>query len=419
MARILILTSDIAEAAQIRRIKSLRSLGHEVTSAGFRRANMNPAFQPDWPHLHVCNIGNGGMGARCAALARACARLLPRCGRLGAPELILARNLDMLALAVALRPLLPGRPAIVYECLDIHGSLTAHGPAAAMLRRVERWLLRRIALLVTSSPGFLRSYFGPVQRHAGPTHLLENRLAGDELPARPRMRPDSPNGPSSPVRPDCPVGPDGPDGPARPPLVLGWVGSIRCAPSLALLADLARRMGPDLQIRISGAVHMHAVPDFPATLARHPNLIWTGAYRYPDDLAGIYAGCDLVWAQDLWQRGANSDWLLPNRIYEAGYFGCPAIAVDGTETARRIQRDGLGFTIPRPDASDLAGLLTGLDRAAIAAASSAILARPTGQFRENTGDLERMVQLALRGDIARAAPRAALPGPPADRGEAA
>lgn len=408
MARILVLTSDIAEAAQIRRIRSLRGLGHRVTSAGFRRANMNPSFQPDWPHLHICDIGNGGLGARLAALAWACAKALRRRAHLGAPELILARNLDMLALAVALRPLLPGRPAIVYECLDIHGSLTARGPAAAMLRWAERGLLRRIALLVTSSPGFLRCYFDAVQRHAGTTHLLENRLAGDELPARPRPR----MGDEARPRPRA-------EDTARRPLVLGWVGSIRCAPSLALLADVARRMGPDLQIRISGAVHIHAVPEFAATLARHPNLVWTGAYRYPVDLASIYAACDLVWAQDLWQRGANSDWLLPNRIYEAGYFGCPAIAVDGTETARRIRRDGLGFTIPRPDPADLGRLLTGLDRAAIAAASNAILARPTGEFRENTGDLDRMVQLALCRDTAAAAPRAALPRPPADRDEAA
>ena len=127
---------------------------------------------------------------------------------------------------------------------------------------------------------------------------------------------------------------------------LGWVGSLRCRESLIILAQTAAAMGDRLRIKLHGNVHAHAIPDFDAILAAHPSLTYEGPYAYPEGLEPIYTSCDLVWAQDLWQRGANSDWLLPNRIYEASYFGCPQIAVADTETGRRVADGTLGFVLP-------------------------------------------------------------------------
>ena len=56
MALVVFFASDIAEASQIRRISSIRSLGHQVLSYSFRRTNMNRDFVPDSqePELLVC-----------------------------------------------------------------------------------------------------------------------------------------------------------------------------------------------------------------------------------------------------------------------------------------------------------------------------------------------------------------------------
>jgi succinoglycan biosynthesis protein ExoL len=129
----------------------------------------------------------------------------------------------------------------------------------------------------------------------------------------------------------------------------------------------------------------------PAGLRRrpgaHPNIRHAGAYRYPDALGAIYTACDAVWAQDLWQSGANSDWLLPNRIYEASYFGCPSIALAGTETGRRMAADGLGFTVEEATAEALTALLRGLTPERTRAASARLLARPEGDFRLTEAEL--------------------------------
>lgn len=68
------------------------------------------------------------------------------------------------------------------------------------------------------------------------------------------------------------------------------------------------------------------------------------------DLASVYGTCDFTWAIDYSQRGQNSDWLLPNRIYEGTYYNSPAIAVAGTETASWLKSRKAGILLGDPKA---------------------------------------------------------------------
>lgn len=387
MARILVFGFDIAEAAQIRRIRGLIAEGHEVRSAAMRRDNMNRGFVPDWPNLHLFATGNGGMLRRFLLVIGAIVKCWAARGALGRPEVMLARNLDMLAVALGARLALPGRPPVIYECLDIHGSVSRPGLLGAMMRWAERRCLARTALLVVSSPRFVEAHFGPVQGYRGRWMLIENKLwAAGPLPRPARARPR----------------------PEGAPLTLGWVGAIRCAPSLDLLMAAADAMGPRLQVLIAGTLHAHAVPGLRAAIARRPNVTHVGPYAYPGDLGAVYGACDLVWAQDLWQAGANSDWLLPNRIYEAGYFGCPSLALAGTETGRRVAADGLGFTIESATPAALIACLAGLSPARVAAVSAGLLARDASAFRMSGRELSAMIAAASRPERGR--PRPAAPG---------
>ena len=241
-------------------------------------------------------------------------------------------------------------------------------------RATERQVLSRAALLVVSSPGFTENYFRPLQHYRGPVALVENKLWLD--PAAGLSRPVAE------PRPDRPV-------------TIGLVGSIRCQASVDLLLKTADLMGDRLRVRFSGALHDHALKDFRAEVARRPNVEWTGPYAYPAGLPGAYAGCDLVWAQDMWQRGTNSDWLLPNRIYEASWCGCPSVALADTQTGRRIAQDALGWVIDRPGPASLADLLDRLPPASLAEARSRLLARPAAEFVQSTVDLLPMLAPAL------------------------
>ena len=376
IAQILVFAFDLTEASQIRRVKSLSALGHTVRTAAFRRSNMNEGFEPDWPNLELGNIENERFFKRLAGMANGLIRVLQNPDFLRRADVIVARNLDLLAIAWGARLLLRQRETpLVYECLDIHRLLTATGLVGRVLRWCERRLLKHVQLLVVSSPRFVSAYFESVQGYYGPSTIIENKLWLD-ADAMPRPK-------TGPVRA------------ANAPLTLGWVGSIRCAPSLRLLLATADHMGPELQLKIHGNVHRHVLPDFDAEIAARDNVTYHGPYNYPEDLGPIYAGCDLVWAQDLWQRGGNSDWLLPNRIYEASWFGCPQIAVADTETGRRISTDGLGWTIDEPSTAALIALLERLEPKDIAAMRRHILHLEDDRFRLSESDIMQALSPVL------------------------
>lgn len=369
---------DVAEASQIRRIRALRALGCEVTSFCQRRQG-SPDFTPEWPNVDLGLVRHQDIKGRALGLGAAVRRALAHRQVLADADLIIARNLDLALIALAARRIASLRaakrqPPLVYECLDIHDLMTAPGRKGQVMRLAERQVLSRAALVAVSSPGFTENYFRPVQNYRGPVALVENKLWLDPTLGMARPQPV-----------------------ARPPgpITIGLVGSIRCQASVELLFRTADLMGERLRLRFSGALHDHALKDFHDALARHPSAEWTGPYPYPQGLSAAYAGCDLVWAQDMWQRGTNSDWLLPNRIYEASWCGCPQVALASTQTGKRIAQDGLGWTIATPEPATLAALLDRITPDDLAHARSGLRSRPASDFVQSPAELLPMLAPAL------------------------
>lgn len=378
--RVAVFGFDIAEASQIRRIRALRAIGCQVTSFCQRREG-SPDFTPEWPNVELGLVRHQDIKGRALGLGHAVRRAMTQWRALADADLIIARNLDLALIALTARRLAALRAAkrpapLVYECLDIHDLMTAPGRKGQIMRLAERRVLANVALVVVSSPGFTENYFRPIQGYHGPVALVENKLWLDPALQMPRPQPAP--------RPDR-------------PLTIGLVGSIRCQASVELLLATAALMGDRLQVRFSGALHEHALKDFHGALARHPNAVWTGAYAYPTGLPEAYAACDLVWAQDMWQRGTNSDWLLPNRIYEASWCGCPSVALDSTQTGKRIREAGIGWTIAAPEPQLLADLLDRLPVPALTEARARLLARPAVDFVQSPADLMPMLAPALLG----------------------
>ena len=366
--KLLVFGFDAAEAAQRRRIRAYMDCGFEVSGFTMHRANMTHDADPFWPNVDLGETRNAALGQRMRRILASIPILWRHRGRLAGARTIVARNLDMLIVAAAARSMIRPRPRLVYEALDIHDIMTDGGLKGRLARGVERQLLKRTDAIIVSSPAFDREYFGPVQGWRGTVKLVENKLwIGDGGPARPS--PDAP----------CPR-------PSGRPLSLGWVGTLRCPQSLDILVETADRLGAGIHLNLHGIIHHHMLPDFEQCVAARSNVTYHGPYDYPDGLERVYRDCDAVWVQDLWQWGTNSTWLLPNRIYEAGYFGCPSIAVAGTETGRRVAR-GLGWTVPAPTAEALTSLLSNLSPEDIAARRHALLAMPESRFRQSADEI--------------------------------
>lgn len=348
MIRILYLAHDLSDAGIWRRVEMLIAGGAEVAVAGFRRVDSEVPVE-----CTVVELGrteNARLGKRALSVARARLSLGRTLSGLSAPDLVIARNLEMLALAApALRVL--GAPAapIVYECLDIHRMMLRSDALGTALRGLERRLAQRVSLLLTSSPAFLRNYFDRYETVPAPVEIVENRFL-ELAPA-----------PEAPVAGACP-------GPIR----IGWFGILRCARSLDFLDRLTRAADGRIEVILRGKPARDALPTLDGVLAANPQLRLEGPYRYPDDLAAIYGAVDFAWLIDWYDAGENSEWLLPNRLYEGCRFGAVPIARKGTEIARVLEQLGIGVVTEGRSPEYLAQELTGLSLEDVARLKAAV-----------------------------------------------
>lgn len=333
---------DLNDPAVRRRVAMLRMGGAEVRLIGFHRKASGAPIEGVTP-VDLGQTTDGRMAARAVATIKAAAgakRLRP-C--IAGADAIMARNLEMLAVAVAVRGASP--IPLVYESLDIHRLMLGQGAASRILRGVEGRLACRASLLLTSSPAFVENYFDPISSVRLPVRLVENKVfLGGAQVAAPRQ-----------------------DRNERRPWRIGWFGAIRCLKSFALLSRLSRDHAGAIEVIVRGRPTAAVFPDFEALVAAEPFMRFEGAYRNPEDLADIYGGVDFAWAIDYFEEGQNSEWLLPNRLYESGWGGAVPLALARTATGRWLAAHGVGVTLADPVEASLEAWFCDLDLATLRA----------------------------------------------------
>ncbi len=376
MTRIAFFGHDAADAAVRRRVQGFRDDGLSVIGFTMRRRD---TVEVEWENVDLGRTFDGNYAQRVRSIFTGARLAADQRDLLATADVIYARNLDMLATAFLAKRYAELKTPVIYEALDVHRLLTRKDPIGFIFRRIEGALLKRTRGLVVSSPGFLENHFSVHHRDRYRSFLVENRLAaGADYGPRPLAAPANSR--------------------SAAPLRLGWVGGLRCARSLGLLIDLAKELGPDqVQVVMHGVASPVEMPKFDEQIAGLPNVVFHGRYRSPEDLADIYGGLDLVWAGDFMEAGYNSVWLLPNRLYEGGYYGVPSIAPAGTQTATWINERSVGFTAPEDLAKTLPALIRTLntDRSLIAEKRSRLLALPAATFVAQRGELGAMIQQAL------------------------
>lgn len=367
MTRIAFFGHDAADAAVRRRVQGFLDDGLGVT--GFMMRRRDPG-RVGWQNIDLGETRDGAFIQRIQQVFAGAKRAAAARDILAAADVIYARNLDMLACAFLAKRHAKLDTPVIYESLDVHRLLTRPDAIGAAMRALEGWLLKRSAGLVVSSPGFLRNHF---EKHYPGTYkafLVENRLA-----------PGADYG----ERKSAHVRPSG-------KLRIGWVGNLRCQRSFELLCQLADRFPDTVEIRLHGVPARTEIPVFEPLIDARPNMTFFGRYRSPEDLAGIYEALDVVWAGDFMEAGYNSVWLLPNRIYEGGYYCTPSIAPAGTETAAWLEGHGCGLILGEPLDETLPALVTALlaDRTPIGTCAAALAALPDWVFIQPRGFLARI-----------------------------
>jgi succinoglycan biosynthesis protein ExoL len=372
MLHVLYLVHDVSDPAVRRRITMLRAGGARVTLAGFRRT-ANPIA--DIEGLRPIDLGatrDGRFGQRLAAVAKAAVSIGSRLGGMPRPDLIIARNLEMLALAQRAKSAFGASVPIVYECLDIHRLVLRNDLLGKALRATERFLARDVKLLVTSSPAFIANYFKPFGQVAAPIELVENKYfeAAAILPG----------------------GPEPAHGPAGPPWRIGWFGALRCRRSLELLADFSRRMNGRFEIVLRGRPALSEFPDFHGFVESEPWLSFRGPYRNPEDMAAIYREVHFSWAIDFFEAGQNSEWLLPNRLYEGCRFGAVPISMGNTETGRFLNQQDIGVLLSQATPEGLEAALGKMEEHRFGKLKARVLARNPRTWSYDRSDCRALVE---------------------------
>ena len=220
MLQILYLVHDLSDPAVRRRVLMLQAGGASVTLAGFRRGENRLAEVEGVTPVQLGATKDARFAQRLLAVAGAAATLSRKLAGIPRPDIILARNLEMLALAGRAASRF-GTVPIAYECLDIHRLLLGQTPASRTMRAAERRLCREASLILTSSPAFIHDYFRPIARIDTPAVLLSNKVL--ELGGNPQ-----------------PLGEKRPLPPAGRPWIIGWFAMLLGVTWIALAFRLKK-----------------------------------------------------------------------------------------------------------------------------------------------------------------------------------
>jgi succinoglycan biosynthesis protein ExoL len=360
------------DARVVKRIAALQDQGRKVIGFTFHRERDKADLPPTWKNVHLGTTYNGRYLQRLWVFVKCTGVLWANRELLGDCAVMYVVNTDNAVLALLGRFFAGRRVPLVLELADIQPAMTGSGKISKILRFIERAVLDHTALLVTTSPGFVREYFLPVQGYRGEIFLLENKV----YPSR-RL-------PAASMENTAPVS-------AGRPWVIGCFGALRCRRSLELMHALALRLGDRVRIVLRGYPAGMIADDFDNLLGDLPNFEFGGSYFYPDELADLYAEIDFSWAFDDTSPNGNSAWLLPNRIYEGGCFGVPVIGANNTETGRWIGQHALGWTFDEPLVENLADFFESLEPAEWESVKRRCASHPRGEFT-GEGDYARLAE---------------------------
>jgi len=371
MTSIGLLAHDLSDPAIDRRVRMLEHGGATVEVAGFLRGDGQPIITPARSPLCLGRTHDARLIRRSADIARV---LLTRMNALrrhfDGINVLIARNLEMLVVAARLVQLLNPRPELVYECLDIHRLLTAPGLAGSAIRRIERIAGRNVALVMTSSPAFVENHLGR-GIFSGRTMIVENKVPAfgpAPVHAAPATRPG-------------------------PPWRIGWFGVLRCRRSLELLTDLARGAEGRIEVVLRGRPSPAIFPDLAGDLDGCPNIVFEGAYDGVRDLAMIYGDVHFAWCIDFYEEGANSRWLLPNRLYESAYHATIPVALGRDETGRFLRRHELGVVLDEFEPAGLLETFARFDADRYARQIACLGASPRSMWSTDTAECRQLVDM--------------------------
>lgn len=355
----------------------MKAGGARVTLAGFAHEKIVADTGLNAAQITLGKRADGQLTKRAVAVVLAIPKLWRLRRLTPLPNVMLARNIEMLFLAYIARKIsISSDISIVYECLDIHRMQLGTGWKSRVLRHLEEKLISHSSAVVISSPAFKSNYFNRFNNVPQDVLLLENKLS--EVSDFEHVEP---------VENALKNG---------PPWKIGWFGTLRCQKSMAALSEFASQTKNQFKIVLRGRPALSVHHDFFGEIEAANNVEFGGSYQNPEDIARIYSDVHFSWLIDFYEEGQNSKWLLPNRLYEGCRFGSVPIALAGTQTASFLEELDIGIVLPDVRQETLTKLLTTISPAHYKALKSKVLAIPKSRWSHSKEDGTAFVQFLSR-----------------------
>jgi succinoglycan biosynthesis protein ExoL len=230
----------------------------------------------------------------------------------------------------------------ISDFADVH-DLQHSGKAARFINLLERIISNRGWEYVVSSPWFYWNFLKTKIFFNGPCYLIENKIAAQHLPSEA----PAPVIFSSEAR-------------QMEVTVILWNGILRSNENARFLTRLVSSQKGAFRLRIGGVYKM-LDPAVLSAMLGSPYVENFGAYA-DDQLASLFDGVNYSWVCDL-EEDFNTLNLLPNRVYQAMFYGCPSVAIRNTALGKFVNELRLGLVIDRADLSSTATRLKTLDTA--------------------------------------------------------
>jgi hypothetical protein len=283
---------------------------------------------------------------------------------------------DAFSNILLMSPEVTGLPASA--SIRMSAALVAFPPCRVFGDVEEGRLLRASQALVTSSPGFLREYFERTYPRLPRTVVVENKVfpVVEERNARSAL-------------------------PPGPPWRIGWFGVIRCRRSLEILAEVARRAPGLIEVVVAGRPAAKVFGDVDAAFAGIPGVRYIGGFADEAELARLFGSVHFAWAMDFYEAGANSDWLLPNRLYRAAYYGAVPIGLTTVETGRWLARHAAGLRLDQASPEALIAGLQAMTPARFEALQRNLDRIPTAELVTEAEECRAFVRSLLQPEAVR------------------
>lgn len=376
--KILYFSPEYGNPNNERQILSLTTIGFEVSVTGFRRKSSFTTQSLD-RIKNILPLGTAKDEAyahRAWLLLQGLVKLFSNRAIVRSQDYFYAHHLDMAVLAVIIRRLSRSHARIIYQTIDVRKVLQKQSIAGSVLRLVERIVLSKSDVLVVSSPGFIEHYFKPKQKYDGRWVVIENKLRGDIFSARPAAHKRKSSNESA-----------FNDGRWR----IGWFGKLRMT-NFNLFCEVAKRLEDTTDFIVAGTAGGLDAGGIRAVLKPYRNITFKGEYAWPHDLFHLYQEIDFIWCLD--QRPVDGDgnptWLLPNRIYEGGYFSVPVLAYKWTQTAQMVEQYNLGWSFYEPLSEALITFVENIKESSYMDKVRHIANMPAKRFVDNGDDYVEM-----------------------------